>query len=216
MPTINSLQELLVEQLKDLYDAEKRLTKALPKMAKKATHQELVAAIEEHLSETEGHVQRLEQMFEMLEEPVKSKPCAGIRGILEEGDEHVGEDYNDDGLRDAVIIGSAQRVEHYEMAAYGTAAAHAKRLGLDEIAELLDTTLAEEKAADEKLTEIAETVVNADAAEAEGKKRTDDDEETAAVGAGASRGRDKTARRDDAASSDSTRGRSGKKKGTRQ
>src|SRR3954447_17221051 len=107
MPAIDSLQTLLVEQLKDVYDAEKRLTKALPKMMKKATHEELRSAIESHLAETEEHVNRLEQAFEALGENAKAKPCAGMRGLIEEGEEHVGEDYDDDGLRDAVIIGSA-------------------------------------------------------------------------------------------------------------
>jgi ferritin-like metal-binding protein YciE len=170
MPAIDSLQTLLVEQLKDVYDAEKRLTKALPKMMKKATHEELRSAIESHLAETEEHVNRLEQAFEALGENAKAKPCAGMRGLIEEGEEHVGEDYDDDGLRDAVIIGSAQRVEHYEIAAYGTLLAHAKLLGLDEVISILEPTLEEEKAADEKLTEIAEGVVNLDAA--------DEDEQT--------------------------------------
>lgn len=164
MPTIDSLQTLLVEQLKDIYDAEKRLTKALPKMMKKATHEELRSAIESHLAETEEHVARLEQAFEALGENPKGKPCAGIRGIIEEGDEHANEDYDDDGLRDAAIIGSAQRAEHYEIAAYGTLLAHARLLGLDEVVSILEPTLAEEKAADEKLTEVAESVVNLDAA----------------------------------------------------
>ena len=170
MPTIDSLHTLLIEQLKDIYDAEKRLTKAIPKLAKATTNDELRSALERHLGETEEHVARLEQAFEALDEKPKAKPCVGMRGLIEEGDEHVKEDYDDDGLRDAVIIGSAQRVEHYEIAAYGTAIAHAKLLGLDEIVSLLVPTLEEEKAADEKLTEIAEGVVNLDAA-------TDDDGE---------------------------------------
>lgn len=175
MPTIDSLQTLLVEELKDIYDAEKRLTKAIPKLMKQATNEDLRTALQGHLAETEEQVLRLEQAFGELEEDPKSKPCAGMRGIIEEGDEHVGEDYDDDGLRDAVIIGSAQRVEHYEIAAYGTAIAHARLLGAQTVVDLLEQSLAEEKAADEKLTEIAEGVVNLDAAD------EDDDEDAMAA-----------------------------------
>jgi ferritin-like metal-binding protein YciE len=176
MASIDSLNELLVDQLKDLYDAEKRLTKAIPKLAKKATNDQLRTALEEHLQETEQQISRLEEAFEHLGETARAKPCAGMRGIIEEGDEHVGEDYDDDDLRDAVIIGAAQRVEHYEIAAYGTAIAHAKLLGHDEVVQLLVESMNEEKAADEKLTEIAEGVVNIEAAE--------DDEEQSASGLG--------------------------------
>ena len=162
--SIDSLETLVVEQLKDLYDAEKRLTKALPKLAKKATSDELKQAIEEHLAETEAQVGRLEECFEAFDAPARGKPCAGMMGIIEEANEHVGEDYEDDGLRDAVIIGSAQRSEHYEIAAYGTVIAHARLLGRDEVVTLLEATLDEEKAADEKLTQLAEGLVNPDAA----------------------------------------------------
>jgi ferritin-like metal-binding protein YciE len=165
MATVDSFKSLFVEQLKDLYDAEKRLTKAIPKLAKASTNEELGTALEEHLEETREHVSRLEQVFELLDEKAKSKPCKGMQGLIEEGDEHAKEDYDDDDLRDAIIIGSAQRVEHYEIAGYGTAIAHARLLGLDDVIELLEATLAEEKAADEKLTEIAESVVNLEAAE---------------------------------------------------
>ena len=164
MATIDSLTSLLVEQVKDLYDAERRLIKAIPKLAKASTNEALQAALEAHLEETENQVSRLEQVFELLEERPKAKPCEGMKGLIEEGDEHAKEDYDDDDLRDAMIIGSAQRVEHYEIAGYGTAIAHARLLGLDEVAELLDETLAEEKSADQKLTEIAESVVNLEAA----------------------------------------------------
>lgn len=165
MPHIASFHELFVSQMRDLYDAEKRLTKAIPKLGKAAANDELRSALETHLDETEGHITRLEQVFEHLGERPKAKPCAGMRGIIEEGDEHVKEDYEDDALRDAVIIGSAQRVEHYEIAAYGTAIAHARLLGRNEIADLLEESLAEEKAADKKLTTIAEGAVNLVAAE---------------------------------------------------
>ena len=170
MASIDSMTALLLDELRDIYDAEKRLTKAIPKLAKKATNAELRAALDEHLEETEQQVQRLEQAFEHLGERAKAKPCAGMRGIIEEGDEHVGEDYDDDDLRDAVIIGSAQRVEHYEIAAYGTAIAHAKLLEHNDVVGLLEESLEEEKAADGKLTEIAESVVNLEAARDEGEE----------------------------------------------
>ena len=172
MASIDSMTALLLDELRDIYDAEKRLTKAIPKLAKKATNEELRSALEEHLEETEQQVQRLEQAFEALGERAKAKPCAGMKGIIEEGDEHVGEDYDDDDLRDAVIIGSAQRVEHYEIAAYGTAIAHAKLLEHEDVVGLLEESLAEEKAADVKLSEIAESVVNLEAA-----KEAEDNEE---------------------------------------
>jgi ferritin-like metal-binding protein YciE len=171
MASIDSMKTLLVDELRDIYDAERRLTKAIPKLAKKATNDQLRSALEEHLDETEQQVQRLEQAFEHLGERAKAKPCAGMRGLIEEGDEHVGEDYEDDDLRDAVIIGSAQRVEHYEIAAYGTAIAHARLLEQEDVVELLEESLGEEKAADEKLTEIAESVVNLEATQ------EDEDEE---------------------------------------
>ena len=193
MASIDSLRTLLGEQLKDLYDAEKRLTKAIPKMAKKASNDELKRALQTHLGETEEHVTRLEEAFEYLDMRPKAKPCAGMKGILEEGDEHVGEDYEDDGLRDAVIIGSAQRVEHYEMAAYGTAIAHARLLEMNEVVNLLEETLNEEKAADKKLTDIAESVVNLDAAsgeEEEARARPTSGRQTRSVpGRGMERGR---------------------------
>jgi ferritin-like metal-binding protein YciE len=175
MATIDSLNALLVEELRDIYDAEKRLTKAIPKLAKAAANADLRTALEGHLKETRGQIDRLEKAFAYLGEKAKGKPCAGMKGILEEGDEHVNEDYDDDDLRDAVIIGSAQRVEHYEIAAYGTAIAHAKLLGHDKIVQLLVPSMNEEKAADEKLTRIAEGVVNLEAAA--------DDEESAGEGA---------------------------------
>jgi ferritin-like metal-binding protein YciE len=167
MASIDSMNALLVDELRDIYDAEKRLTKAIPKMAKKAENEELRSALEEHLQETQGQIARLEEAFEHLGEKAKGKPCAGMRGIIEEGEEHMSEDYEDDDLRDAVIIGSAQRVEHYEIAAYGTAIAHARLLEQEEIVRLLEETLEEEKATDARLTEIAESVVNLEAADQE-------------------------------------------------
>jgi ferritin-like metal-binding protein YciE len=176
MASIDSLNALLVTELRDLYDAEKRLTKAIPKLAKASTNDALQSALEDHLEETENHVARLEEAFERLGENAKATPCAGMRGIIEEGNEHVNEDYDDDDLRDAMIIGSAQRAEHYEIAAYGTAMAHAKILNRKDVISLLKATIEEEKAADKKLTAIAESVVNIEAAI--------DDEESADMSAG--------------------------------
>jgi ferritin-like metal-binding protein YciE len=186
MARIDSLRTLLLQQLRDLYDAEKRLTKAIPKLVKASSSEELTSALETHLGETENQVSRLERAFQALGETAKGKECMGIKGIIDEGDEHVGEEFADDGLRDATIIGAAQRVEHYEIAAYGTAIAHARLLGQDDVVELLEETLNEEKAADEKLTEVAEQIVNPDAAsEDEGEEESD--REMAGVGAQGSR-----------------------------
>jgi len=186
MAGIDSLRTLLVEQLKDVYDAEKRLTKAIPKLIKKSTNEELRTALQDHLGETQEHVARIEQAFEQLDAPAKSKTCAGMKGLIEEGDDHAGEDYDDDGLRDAAIIGSAQRVEHYEIAAYGTLIAHARLLEMEDVANLLEETLEEEKAADQKLTDIAESVVNLDAASEDEEEQ---EETPAAAGRQARSGR---------------------------
>lgn len=167
MQKIDSLDSLLVEQLRDIYDCEKRLTKAIPKLAKAATAGELSATLESHLAETEEQVNRLERAFGMLGEPARAKACAGIRGIIEEADEHMADDYEYNSLRDAAIIGAAQRAEHYEIAAYGTAISHARLVGRDDVADLLEESLNEEKAADEKLTEVAETCVNMEAMSSE-------------------------------------------------
>ena len=168
MPSIDSMTELLVNEIRDLYDAEKRLTKAIPRMARKATHPELRTALRDHLKETEGQVRRLERVFRHLGETPRAKACAGMRGIVEEGDEHAGEEFGDLNLRDVMIIGSAQRVEHYEMAAYMGAISHARLLGLSEVKDLLEETLAEEKAADKKLMGIAESSVAPAAPKREG------------------------------------------------
>jgi len=151
---IDTLNTLLEEELQDIYDAEKRLVKALPKMAKAAASDELRSAIEEHLEVTKGQVERLEQVFEGLGMTAKGKTCAGMKGLIEEGEEVLAKD-GVEALKDAAIIGAAQRVEHYEMAAYGTARTLAEHLGNDEAASLLEETLNEEKEADEKLTEIS-------------------------------------------------------------
>jgi ferritin-like metal-binding protein YciE len=160
----DSLRELYIDELKDLYNAETQLVKALPKMAKAASNNQLRQAFEEHLRQTSEHVSRLEQIFETLEEKPTGKKCLGMEGLVKEGWETMKEDYADE-LKDAAIISAAQRVEHYEMAAYGTVRAFAKLLGETEHVSLLEETLNEEKQADEKLTQLAEEV-NASAEQA--------------------------------------------------
>lgn len=156
---IDNLNTLLEQELKDIYDAEKRLVKALPKMAKAASSEQLKNALEEHLEVTKGHVQRLEQVFEMFGMTARTKTCAGMKGLIEEGEEVIGTEGSPE-LLDAAIIGAAQRVEHYEMAAYGTVRTLAERLGNKQAAQLLQETLDEEKEADETLTGIAESVLS--------------------------------------------------------
>ncbi len=155
--TNNSLRELYVDELKDLYSAEMQLTKALPKMAKAASSGELREGFEKHLQQTQGHVERLEQIFEMLDEKPTGKKCLGMEGLVKEGAEVMEEDFQDD-VMDAALISAAQRVEHYEIAAYGTVAAFADLLDEPEHASLLRETLEEEKETDEKLTELAEQI----------------------------------------------------------
>jgi len=157
----NPLHELLVDQLKDLYSAENQIVKALPKMAKNATNEQLRMAFERHLEETRGHVARLEQIAEEMDVSLRGKKCKGAEGLIEEGKEAI--DSFEDDVLDAAMIGAAQRVEHYEIAAYGTARTHASMLGLNRIAKLLQQTLDEEGATDKKLTQLAESVVNVEA-----------------------------------------------------
>jgi ferritin-like metal-binding protein YciE len=157
---VDSLDQLLQEELRDIYDAEKQLVKAIPKMAKAASSPELQEALNEHLATTKGQVTRLEEVFDKLGTKAKGKSCAGMKGLIEEGEEVIGQDASDE-LKDLAIIGAAQRVEHYEIAAYGTARTFAERLGNEEVAELLQETLTEEEEADEKLTEISQTLLEA-------------------------------------------------------
>lgn len=151
------LKELYVAELKDLYNAENQLVKALPKLAKAASSAELRQGFEEHLEQTRGHVERLEKIFESLDESPKGKKCAGMEGLVKEGSEVMDEDF-EGALMDAALIGAAQRVEHYEIAAYGTASEFAKLLGQNEHVSLLEETLQEEKETDEKLTELAKEI----------------------------------------------------------
>jgi ferritin-like metal-binding protein YciE len=164
---MESLKELYVEELKDLYSAEKQLVKALPKMAKNATNPELQQAFTKHLEETEGHVERLEQIFEMLGERAGGKKCKGMEGLIEEAKELLEEDASEEVL-DAGLISKAQHVEHYEMAGYGTVRTWARLLGYENQAALLQQTLDEEKETDLLLTDIAESQINIDAEEGDG------------------------------------------------
>jgi ferritin-like metal-binding protein YciE len=156
MPNAN-LNKLYVDELKDLFSAENQLLKALPKMAKAASSDELRSGFEEHLEQTKGHVQRLEQIFESLDESPKGKKCAGMEGLVKEGSEVMEEDF-EDAVLDAGLIGAARRVEHYEMAAYGTVCEIAKVLGQTKHASMLEQTLAEEKQTDEKLAGLAKEI----------------------------------------------------------
>ncbi|QIG50406.1 ferritin-like domain-containing protein [Nordella sp. HKS 07] len=154
---MNSLEALFEDTLRDMYYAEKKLTKILPKMAKKATTEELAEAFTSHAEETAGQVQRIEKVFELLDKTPRAKKCEALEGLSAEGD-HVMEDAEDDGVMDAGLIATAQAVEHYEIARYGTLIAWANQLDMTEAADLLAETLEEEKAADEKLSGLAETV----------------------------------------------------------
>ena len=148
------LRELYIDELKDLYSAENQLVKALPKMAKAAAAAELRQGFEKHLKQTQGQVQRLEKIFQALGESPKGKKCKGMEGLIEEGSEAMEEDY-EGSVMDAALIGAAQRVEHYEIAGYGTVRSMAETLGEDDHVSLLEQTLEEEKETDQKLTEIA-------------------------------------------------------------
>ena len=174
-----TLHDAFIDELRDAYDAEKQLTKALPKLAKAATSEDLRAAFAGHLEETRGHIEKLEQVFASLDEKVRGKHCDGIAGIIEEGKSVMEEEFDDDTM-DACLIAAGQRAEHYEMAAYGTLVAWATAMGHEEAAGLLEEILAEEKAADEKLTDLAEGGINEGAAStahpnAEGEEGQDDE-----------------------------------------
>jgi len=177
--SIKNLEDLFVDKLKDIYDAERRITKALPKMAKSATSEELRSAFEEHLRETEGQIERLDRIFESLDQTPGRKPCHGMMGLLEEGKELM-EKEAPSSVMDAGLISAAQEVEHYEIGSYGTLKTWAELLGKRNEAKLLQQTLEEEEATDEKLSAIAETI-NAQALEGE-------DEDEGMVAAGRTKG----------------------------
>ena len=160
---IPTLHELLVEEIRDIYHSETQITKALPKMVKKATSSALKAGFEKHLQETHAQIERLERCFELLNEKVKGTPCEAMKGIIKEGEEVMGKDMEPEVL-DAALVACAQKVEHYEIASYGTVCTWATQLGLVDVAALLNETLDEEKATDEKLTELATGGLNALAA----------------------------------------------------
>jgi ferritin-like metal-binding protein YciE len=162
----NPLEELLVDELKDLYSAENQIVKALPKMAKAANSPDLRRAFERHLEETRRQVERLNQIGEAMGTKLTGKKCKGMEGLIEEGKEVI-EEFDDENALDAGLIGAAQKVEHYEIAGYGAARAHAELLGYTKVARLLQQTLDEEGAADKKLTALAENIVNVEAAMAD-------------------------------------------------
>jgi ferritin-like metal-binding protein YciE len=159
---INTLHDALVHEMRDLYSAEVQLTKALPKMAKAAVHEQLAAAFEEHLEQTKGHVERLEKAFKRMAASSRGDKCKAMEGLIEEGKSTLELDANDM-VRDALLISIAQKVEHYEIAGYGTARTFAQRLGEDDVASFLEETLEEESETDRKLTKLAESAVNPDA-----------------------------------------------------
>ncbi|MEJ0029080.1 MAG: ferritin-like domain-containing protein [Bacteroidota bacterium] len=170
----SKLHKLFEDELKDIYWAEKALTKAIPKMIKKATSDDLIEALENHLEETEGHVKRCEQVFELLGKPAQAKKCEAMDGLITEAGDIM--DETDEGvMRDAGIISAAQKVEHYEIATYGTLRTFAKTLGLDEIAGLLEETLNEEKTADETLTTVAESVINVKASQEQEEEEVEEE-----------------------------------------
>ena len=191
MPKSGTLHDAFIDELRDTYDAERQITKALPKMIKACTSEELRSAFESHLEETRGQVERLEQIFELLDEKVRGKHCDGMAGIIEEGKSVMEEDFEDDAM-DACLIAAGQRAEHYEMAAYGTLVAWAQAMGHTEAARLLQQTLNEEKAADKKLSGLAEGGVNRRAAATAHPEEAEDEGELAAAGAGSAKRSAKT------------------------
>lgn len=163
--SLKTLEDLFLHELKDLYHAEKQLLKALPKMAKAASSEKLREGFEEHLAQTEEHVARLEQVFELLDKPARGTKCDAMEGLIEEGQKMIEEDA-EEAVKDAGLIASAQRVEHYEIAGYGVARTFAELLGHTKAAKLLQQTLDEEKATDSRLTELAESEINVEAHQA--------------------------------------------------
>jgi ferritin-like metal-binding protein YciE len=182
MPSQGTLHDAFIEELRDTYDAEKQLIKAMPRIAKAATSPDLRAAFEQHLAETRGQVERLTRVFESIGEKPRGKHCDGMAGILEEAKSALEEDA-DDATMDALLIASAQRAEHYEMAAYGTLVSWAQAMGHSDAAQLLQETLDEEKATDEKLTTLAEGGINQQAADAAHPDMDEEDDDVPAPAA---------------------------------
>ena len=190
----NSLRELLVEELKDLYDAENQLIKALPKMAEAASSEDLRAAIEEHLEKTQQQAERLKQVFSQLDESPKAQKCKGMEGLIKEGKDIIEEEDMDPEVKDAAIISAAQRVEHYEIAGYGCVRTWANLLGENEVASLLEQTLDEEKEADQTLNQIAEEInVEAGAGEVEAEEAEEEEGATTTARRGRTASRRKPA-----------------------
>lgn len=194
MPQMSSLKDLFLKELRDIYDAEKQLTRMLPKMAEAANSTELQNAFREHLQQTEGHVERVEQVFRLMGMTAKGVKCEGMAGIIEEG-QSVFTERADPAVLDAELIATAQKAEHYEIAAYGTLATYAKQLGHADAKTLLGETLEEEKIADEKLTRIAEGGINIEAAEAAGIESERAERDQRILAADRPRGRARTAGR---------------------
>src|SRR5688572_18453569 len=166
---MSNLRETFINELRDIYDAEKQLLKALPKMAKAASNEELRTAFEEHLEETEGQIERLEEVFKILDMPARGKKCAGMQGLIEEGSEMIEEEEGD-----AALICAAQKVEHYEIATYGSLVSWANLLEEDDASALLEESLHEEEQTDERLTELAETLINVEEAQGDGKEEEEE------------------------------------------
>src|SRR3954464_12350757 len=166
MAKLNSLDDLLVHELQDIYHAEGQILKALPKMAKAASHPDLQSAFEEHLEQTEGQVERLDQAFKLLGVPAKGRKCEGMAGLIEEGKKMMEEDA-EPSVMDAALICAAQKIEHYEIASYGCVCTYAEMLGYDQVHDLLGENLEEEETTDERLSILAENVINLDAEDAE-------------------------------------------------
>jgi ferritin-like metal-binding protein YciE len=172
----NELKELYIDELRDLYNAENKLVKALPKLAKAANSDQLRAGFEQHLEQTKGHVSRLEEIFEALDKEPSGKKCAGMAGLIKEGEEIMDEDFSEE-VMDAALISAAQRVEHYEIAAYGCVSTWARLLGESEAGALLEKTLEEEKETDQKLTELAEEINVEAKGSGEGEEGEEEEEE---------------------------------------
>ena len=186
MADTGTLHDAFIDELRDTYDAEKQLTKALPKLARAASNPQLRGAFETHLQETQVQIQRLEKVFASLDEKVRGKHCEGIAGIIEEGKSIMEEDF-DETTMDACLIAAGQRAEHYEMAAYGTLIAWGEAMGHAEAVKLLQQNLNEEKAADKKLSSLAEGGINQSAADAAHQENDEEEDEPVATGAGAAR-----------------------------
>jgi ferritin-like metal-binding protein YciE len=194
MAEAGTLHDAFIDELRDTYDAEKQLTKALPRLAKAATNPQLRQAFESHLEETRGQIERLDRVFESLDEKPRGKHCDGMAGIIEEGKSTMEEDFDDDTM-DACLIAAGQRAEHYEMAAYGTLIAWAEAMGHTEALRLLQQNLNEEKAADKKLSGLAESGINQRAADLAHPEEEDESEMVGATGGGSKRAAKTTRRR---------------------